>query len=97
MLSALLGDQPVGRDELVEHSGVLALRRGKMKYIEPTKSAAPAISQTNVETGYSVSGQLYYLGDDLGERTNRAVADPEKTRELAAQLGEIRKNPRSQP
>jgi arylsulfatase A-like enzyme len=98
VLPALLGDRAEGREFLVEHSGLLALRQGKWKYIEPSKGAAPAVSaQTRVETGYSPAGQLYHLGEDLGERANRAVAYPDKMRDLAEKLEQIRKNPRSRP
>ena len=35
--------------------------------------------------------ELYHLGDDLGETTNRAETDPKKTKELLEQLEQWRK------
>jgi arylsulfatase A-like enzyme len=95
VLPALLGDQAAGREFLVEHSGVLALRQGQWKYIEPSKG--PAVAQTQVETGYHPTGHLFHLGGDLGERESLVAKNPEKMRDMAEKLDQIRKNPRSRP
>ena len=96
VLPALLGDQAAGREFLVEHSGVLALRQGHWKYVEPSKG--PAVTpQTQVETGYHPAGYLFHLGGDLGERESLVSKNPEKMRDMAEKLDQIRKNPRSRP
>ena len=45
VLPALLGESKTGRELLIEQGGVLAIRRGKLKYIEPGKG--PRRSMTN--------------------------------------------------
>jgi arylsulfatase A-like enzyme len=98
ILPALMGESKEGRECLVEHSGVLALRQGTLKFIEPVKGKGSAVSRdTKVETGNLPQGQLYRLGEDLGERDNQIVGDPSKAAELAARLEQIRANPRSRP
>jgi arylsulfatase A-like enzyme len=74
---------------LVEHAGVLALRRGPWKYIEPGKGAK-RLAQTNTETGQDPAGQLFNLATDLGERSNLNSARPELAGELARELERVR-------
>jgi arylsulfatase A-like enzyme len=81
VLPALLGDSKIGRAKLVEHDGarVLGFRDGVWKYIEPERRV-----RANAE--YSPLGELYDLGNDLGERKNLAESQPEKSKTLSAEL-----------
>ena len=96
VLPALLGASKTGRTLLVEQAGArLALRQRHWKYIPP--SQGPRIQQnTNTETGNDPQPQLYDLSSDPGERHNVAAAHPDRVRELAALLEEVR-GPRAQP
>ena len=94
--AALLGRSRTGRDHLVEHAGTLSLIQGDWKYIEPGKGARFNRS-TNTELGNAPEPQLYNLKDDLGEKTNLADKHPEKVKEMAALLQEIREKGRSRP
>jgi arylsulfatase A-like enzyme len=84
VLPALLGEAKMGRRVLVENGN--GLRVGPWKFIQGAaqgkmKTAAPA--------------QLYNLADDPAETTNLAARDPERVREMAAQLQQIRDRGRS--
>lgn len=86
--AVLLGNDPRGRDYVVQHSGLqgsLALRRGDWKYIEPSGGAA-VLAETGAETGNLHTTQLYNLTEDAGERTNLATIHPEIVREMSALL-----------
>ncbi len=94
VLPALLGESKTGRDHLVEHAGVLSLRRGPWKYIEP--GTGPKVNRnTNTETGTEPAGQLYNLVDDLGETKNLAAEHPERVKEMSALLQKLREEGRS--
>ena len=96
VMPALLGESKVGRDNLVEHAGVLSLRQGDWKYIEAGKGAKRN-ANTNTETGIDPQGQLFNLADDIGETKNLIAAQPQKAQELAATLKKIRDDGRSRP
>ncbi len=96
VLDALTGKSMKGREHLIEHAGVLALRLGQWKYIEPGKG--PKVNQnTNTEMGNDPGGQLYDLSSDLGERRNLASSEPDRAREMAAMLNKLRQDGRSRP
>ena len=96
VMPALLGESKAGRAQLVEQSSVLSMRAGQWKYIEP--SQGPKIQRnTNTETGNDPDGQLYNLADDLGETKNLAAKHPDKVKEMATRLEEIKQNNRSRP
>ena len=96
VLPALLGESKTGRDHLVEHAGVLSLRRGPWKYIEPGQG--PKLNQnTNTELGNDPAGQLYNLADDLGEAKNLASSHPERAKEMFTLLQKLRVQSRSRP
>ncbi len=96
VLPALLGESQTGREHLVEQAGVLALRRGRWKYIEPGKG--PPVSRfTGVELGLDPAGQLYDLQEDGGERQNLVAKHSERARDMAAALEAIRRAGRSRP
>ena len=84
VLSALLGDSKAGRDKLVEHDGerLLGFRDGLWKFIEPDMRVRP---------GYSPTGELYDLGQDLGETRNLSGAQPERSKGLSDELLEAQR------
>lgn len=91
VLAALLGLDPVGRAELVEQGGPLALRQGEWKFIP--SSPGPAKSKnTNSETASSGSPQLYDLSKDLGETQNLAPQMPDRVQGMASALDKAREN-----
>lgn len=96
VLPTLLGEEPMGRDYLVEHAGTLSLIQGHWKYIESGKGAK-FNKNTNTELGNDTAPQLYNLLDDLGEKNNLATQNPEKVKKMAALLQRIREEGRSRP
>ena len=96
VLSALIGEEPMGRDHLVEHAGVLSLIKGDWKYIEPGRGAR-INRNVNIELGNDREPQLYNLKSDIGERHNLASNHPEVVRELAALLKKIRNDGHTRP
>ena len=84
VLPALLGESEVGRSHVVEHSGRVALRQGNWKFIPPgmvTDHLGPRVALQVPAPGW-----LFNLESDLGETTDVAAQNPEKTKELEAQL-----------
>lgn len=88
LADALLGTSTSGREHLVEHAGTLAVRRGKWKYIKPSKRPKKNWN-TNTELGNDKQPQLYDLEADPGERKNLAPAQPDLTNELQQLLKTI--------
>jgi len=87
-LSALLGEEPKGRDFLVEHAGGLTLRHGSWKYIPGSKG--PKVSgPTNTELGNDPADQLYDLTADASERKNVAGENAAVLDELSAYLKKV--------
>lgn len=89
-LAALLGDDPVGREVLIEHSGSLTIRRGKWKYIPPSKGPR-MLEPTNTELGNEPAPQLYDLDADIGEVRNLAGLHPEIVAQLQQDLAEVQR------
>lgn len=89
VLSALLGKSKTGREEVVEHARILALRQGDWKYLEPSQGAARS-SYTNTELGANPGGLLFDLSRDPGETNNLARSETRTLREMAIRLEEIR-------
>jgi arylsulfatase A-like enzyme len=85
VLPALLGQSQAGRDQLVEHASVLALRDGSWKYIDPG-TGPKRNAATNTELGNDPTGQLYDLAGDLGETNNLLRAQPDRSRKLLEEL-----------
>jgi arylsulfatase A len=81
---------------LVEHAGILSLRKGPWKYIEPAKGPKKS-ANTNTETGRDEAGQLYHLGENLDETKNVAPEHPQQVRQMQVLLQEIRDGGRSRP
>jgi arylsulfatase A-like enzyme len=90
VLPALLGQSKTGRNELVEHARVLALRDGTWKYIEPGPGPKRD-PNTRAELGTDPGGQLYQLGNDLGETNNLIQAQPDRSRKLREELQATRR------
>jgi len=91
-LAALLGEDPVGRDHIVEHAGGLALREGRWKYIEPSKG--PRRNEyTNTELANDPLPQLYDLDTDIGETRNIAADHPDRVKAMAGRVAAIRQAP----
>jgi arylsulfatase A-like enzyme len=89
VLPALLGEDAVGRAELVEQGGPLALRQGNWKFI-PSNPGPAKNKNTNSETASAPQPQLYDLSQDLGERENLAKRKPERVEQMAAALEKAR-------
>ncbi len=89
ILPALLAEKPElpCRETLTMQANPIAVRRGNWKLI-------PSVRQAN---GQARPAELYNLADDLAEKKNLATEHPEKVRELATLLEEMRKSGRSQP
>ena len=96
VLPALLGDSKSGRGHVVEYAGILALRQGNWKYIEPGNRPLRRAG-TNVELGSDPAGLLFNLIVDPGETNNLAAAQPEKLKALAAQLAKLRQTAANLP
>ncbi len=94
VLPALLGESKVGRDHLVQQAGVLSLRKGTMKYIEPGKGAK-INKNTNVELGNDPAPQLYDLADDPGETRNLASGKQQERNDMSETLQKLREAGRS--
>lgn len=83
--AALLGEDPVGRESLIEQGGGLAVRRGKWKFI-PTSNGPARNASTGTEMGNAPSPQLYDLDADPGETRNVAREHPEIVERLRGEL-----------
>jgi arylsulfatase A-like enzyme len=94
IMLALLGDSHLGRDHSVHHSGRLALREGRWKYI-PAGTGPAFLAHTATETGEAPVEQLYDLEHDLGETKNVAAKHPDLVKQMAARLQDIRQSGRS--
>ncbi|NLE58747.1 MAG: arylsulfatase [Planctomycetes bacterium] len=94
ILPALLGESKLGRDHLVQQAGVLSLRKGTMKYIEPGKGAK-INKNTNVELGNNPAPQLYDLADDPGETRNLASGKQQEMNDMSETLQKLREAGRS--
>lgn len=89
VMDALKGKTQKGRAVLVEQGGALTLVKDNWKYIEPNKGVA-YYKLTDTETGNSEQPQLYNLTEDIGEKNNVAEKYPEKVKELATLLEQIK-------
>ena len=71
--SALIGEEPVGRKELMveDVSCGKMLRRGNWTYLSPSVGA-PFMKEVRIETGLSQDPQLYNMDYDIGQQTNVA-------------------------
>jgi arylsulfatase A-like enzyme len=84
-LDAFLGNDPKGRDYVVEAAGTLSVSDGEWKYIAPS-NGSPYNAQTNIELGNSKEEQLYNLKDDVNEQNNLIASHPDIAARLKAIL-----------
>lgn len=88
-LNVFLGKSNKGRNLLIKQGEALSITKNGWKYIEPNNG--PAMNNlTNIELGNLNAPQLYNLSDDIGEKNNVAEKYPEKIKELAALLEQIK-------
>lgn len=96
---ALLGEDPKGREWLVEHGqGGIALRKGQWKYMPPApnlKQATGPIAFNRGARAAAAPEELYDLAADPGESRNLAVERAGHARALAAELERIRNSPKT--
>lgn len=90
VLSALLGQNVVGREELVTEGTQkrLTLRQGEWIYIRP-HPGVPVFKSTNIESGNAPDPQLYRITRDLGQREDCARGNGERVAAMARRLEEI--------
>jgi arylsulfatase A-like enzyme len=84
-LAALLGDERIGRESLIEHAGDLALRQGKWKFIPASDGPRKNVA-TDTELGNDPAAQLYDLDADPGEARNVAGEHPDVVERLRREL-----------
>ena len=89
VLDALMGKSQKGRSVFVEQGGPLSLLKDGWKYISPSNGAA-FMQDVGIETGNLPTAQLYHLTEDLAEKNNLASKYPERVKEMAALLEEIK-------
>lgn len=89
LLDAFMGKSQKGRSVFVEQGGPLTLLKDGWKYISPG-NGTPFMKDVGIETGYLPTPQLYHLTEDLAEKNNLADKYPERVKEMAAVLEEIK-------
>ena len=73
MLPALLGESPQGREHVLEHSGKVAIREGRWKFIPGTAAAECQIARPS-----QGGDALYDLAKDPAESMDVAAQHPER-------------------
>ncbi len=94
VMPALLGESPVGREYVLEHSGRVAIRQGQWKYIPGPEGAAG--KQAAAKRGPK-GGSLYDLAKDPAEAENVAEQHPDVVEKLSAELKRLHEQGRSRP
>ena len=74
-LPALLGNDSIGREYVIEKAGSISVYDGEWKYIAPSNGYAYN-RLTNIELGNSRQPQLYHISTDIGEQHNVASEYP---------------------
>ncbi len=94
VLPALLGESPLGREHILEHSGNVAIRQGMWKFIPaPPAAGKPTAAKRGPQVGHA----LYDLAKDPAEATNVAGQHPEVVEKLSRQLDQLRGQGKSRP
>jgi arylsulfatase A len=83
-LAALLGQDTVGQEYMIEESFGLALRHGEWKYTQPVQPKWP-------QGRPPIEKALYNLKNDPGETTNIIAEHPERAEEMATSLDAMMK------
>lgn len=96
MYAALIGEDPVGRKELMveDVSCGKMLRQGNWTYLSPSEGA-PFMGNVRIETGLSKDPQLYNMDYDIGQQTNVAWDYEKVVQEMEKRLQEILKSDRT--
>ncbi|MCO5295790.1 MAG: sulfatase-like hydrolase/transferase [Fimbriimonadaceae bacterium] len=84
VMPALLGDSRTGRDHVLMHSGIVAIRHGKWKNVP----GRPAANGPNAPRARDE--ELYDLERDLSESTNVAAQHPDVAARLSKELDQLR-------
>jgi arylsulfatase A-like enzyme len=95
VLPALLGESSAGREHLVQHAGILAIRAGKWKYIPKADRASGSLHWNGGNRPANAPEELYDLEVDLGERNNVVQKYPQVAKRMAALLEKVVKEGRS--
>lgn len=90
MYDALIGNDPVGREELMmEDVGCgKMLRMGNWAYLSPSEGT-PYMKYVNIETGVSKNPQLYNMDYDIGQQADIAWAYPEVVQDMEERIQKI--------
>ena len=80
-IEMLLGHTTKGRDYIIESASALSVSDGEWKYIEPSNGSRYN-RLTDIELGNDTLPQLYNLKNDIGEKNNLYLDNPEKLEEL---------------
>jgi len=96
MYQALIGEDPVGRKELMveDVSCGKMLRSGNWTYLSPSEGA-PFMKDVQIETGLSRDPQLYNMDYDIGQRTNVAWDYKQVAEDMERRLQSIMKSERT--
>lgn len=88
ILTALLGQSPTGREQVIEHARQLSYRKGDWKYLPP----GPVTDHLGPWKRLRVPapGWLFNLADDPGEQHDVAAEHPDKVKELSTDLATLR-------
>ena len=90
LLNTFMGNNDMGREELIlEATTRTALRSGDWVMIPPYKGPAK-LKAVNIEIGNSNNYQLYDLSQDISQQINLAESNPEKLDEMILRFKEIR-------
>ncbi|MCL4840920.1 MAG: arylsulfatase [Bryobacteraceae bacterium] len=95
VLPALLGETGAGREHLVQHAGILAIRAGKWKYIPKADRGSGSLHWNGGNRPANAPEELYDLEVDLGERNNVVQKYPQVAKRMAALLEKVVKEGRS--
>lgn len=96
MYAALVGEDPVGRKELMveDVSCGKMLRSGNWTYLSPSEGS-PFIGSVQIETGLSMDPQLYNMDYDIGQQENVAWDYMEVVKDMEERLQKIVKSDRT--
>lgn len=96
MYAALVGEDPVGREELMveDISCGKMLRRGNWTYLSPSEGS-PFMKDVRIETGLSKDPQLYNMDYDIGQQTNVAWDYMDVVKEMEKRIHEILRSDRT--